>query len=59
MTAFLSFIPSGAMTKVSKSLLLSVTIILDILEFLSDPIVIASGLLLSAYYVEIQILNVG
>ena len=58
-TPYFCRLSSGAMTKVSKGLLLSVTVFLDVLEFLSDPIVIAGGLLLSAYYVEMQILNVG
>ncbi|MEM7770451.1 MAG: hypothetical protein AAF327_08065 [Cyanobacteria bacterium P01_A01_bin.37] len=47
------------MTKVSKGLLLSVTMLLDALEFLSDPFVLASGILLSTYYFGLHILNIS
>ncbi|MEL6222122.1 MAG: hypothetical protein AAFR31_05710 [Cyanobacteria bacterium J06627_8] len=47
------------MTKVSKGLLLGVTLLLDALEFLSDPFVIASGIVLSAYYTGLHLFSIG
>jgi hypothetical protein len=45
------------MTRVSKGLLLSVTMLLDALEFLSDPFVMASGIVLGAYYAGLHVLS--
>lgn len=45
------------MTNLAKSLLLGITVIVDLVEFLADPIMLGAGLLLSIYYVEVQMLT--